>query len=63
MSRHDLFTEKEVEAARKILDHTDRVHDEIVTPEVMERINRETGQENDRRYMTYRLIYVAGEKS
>lgn len=61
----DLFTAAEVKAAKRILAAepfaTDRVRQEIVTPEVMARINRETGQANDRLYMTYRLIYFAGE--
>ena len=36
-----------------------RIRDEIITDEVMKRIDGETGQENDRRYMAYRLEYVA----
>lgn len=62
---YDLFTAAEVKAARRILAAepfaTDRVRQEVVTPEVMARINRETGHSNDRLYMTYRLIYIAGE--
>lgn len=59
----DLFTEDEVQRAKTILKssstpHT-RILDEIVTDEVVQRINRDTGQENDRRYMAYRLEYVA----
>ncbi len=61
----DLFTAAEVKAARRIIAAepfaTDRVRQEVVTPEVMARINRETGQSNDRLYMTYRLIHIAGE--
>lgn len=57
----DLFTEDEVQRAKTILksSHT-RILGEIVTDEVVQRINRDTGQENDRRYMAYRLEYVAG---
>ena len=62
----DLFTEDEVQRAKTILatsrdsaQASQRIRDEIVTDEVIERINRETGQENYRRYMAYRLEYVA----
>ena len=64
--RIDLFTAAEVQRAKDIITTSrDRAHvsqrirDEAVTDETMERINRETGQENDRRYMAYRLEYVA----
>lgn len=63
----DLFTEDEVQRAKTILKASSTPHarilDEIVTDEVMQRINRDTGQENDRRYMAYRLEYVAGGES
>lgn len=59
----DLFTEDEVQRAKTIMrDNTtphSRIYDEIITDEVMKRINRDTGQENGRRYMAYRLEYVA----
>lgn len=63
-NRIDLFTRDEVQRAKTIMrdgptPHA-RILDEIVTDEVMQRINRDTGQENDRRYMAYRLEYVAG---
>ena len=62
-NRIDLFTRDEVQRAKTIMrDNTtphNRIHDEIITDEVMKRINRDTGQENDRRYMAYRLEYVA----
>lgn len=58
-----LFTPREVEAARRLLRQgTEAVRDAVVTPEVMARIDRVTGQKNDRTYMTYRLIHSAGEK-
>ena len=62
----DLYTEDEVKRAKDIIatsrdsaQVSQRIRDEIVTDEVMERIDRETGQKNDRRYMAYRLEYVA----
>ena len=64
--RIDLFTAAEVQRAKDIIatsrdsaQASQRIRDEIVTEEVMERINHESGQENDRRYMAYRLEYVA----
>ena len=64
--RIDLFTAAEVQRAKDIIatsmdgaQASSRIRDEIVTDEVMQRINRDTGQENDRRYMAYRLEYVA----
>ena len=66
--RLDLFTAAEVQRAKDIIANSrdsaqasQRIRDEIVTEEVMERINRESGQENDRRYMAYRLEYIASE--
>lgn len=63
----DLFTEDEVQRAKTILKSSNtpsaRIRDEIVTDEVVQRINRDTGRENDRRYMAYRLEYVAGDES
>ncbi len=64
--RVDVFTTEEVKRAKEIVRtcvHPDQAHkrilNEIVTPEVVERINRETGQPNLARYMAYRLEYVA----
>ena len=63
--RIDVFTPEEVERAAEIVREEDlgrlvsRLKNEIVTEEVMARIDRETGQENDRRYMAYRLEWVA----
>ena len=66
--RVDLFTSDELKRAKDIIatsrdsaQASQRIRDEIVTEEVMERINRESGQENDRRYMAYRLEYIAAE--
>lgn len=65
-NRIDLFTRDEVQRAKGVIatsrdsaHASQRIRDEIVTEEVMERINHESGQENDRRYMAYRLEYVA----
>lgn len=65
-NRIDLFTRDEVQRAKTILKSShdsaqasQRILDEIVTDEAMQRVNRDTGQENDRRYMAYRLEYVA----
>lgn len=59
----DLFTEDEVRRARKLLQESAIPHqailDTIITDEVMARIDLSTGQRNDRRYMAYRLEYVA----
>lgn len=55
----DLFTLEELRAAKgKDFDHIFNV---IVTEEVMERIAKATGQSNDRRYMSYRLEYLANK--
>lgn len=58
----DLFTADEVQRARNLrrvcLDSVQlhrRIYDDIVTDETMARIDRETGQTNDRKYMAYRL--------
>lgn len=55
----DLFTESEVKRARKIINKAalphKRIRNEILTDEVMARIDKQTGQTNDRRYMAYRL--------
>ena len=66
LHRVDLFTSDELKRAKDIIatsrdsaHASQRIRDEIVTDEVIERINHETGQENDRRYMAYRLEYVA----
>lgn len=61
----DLFTEDEVSRAKSLLRNQSNPHyrilEEIVTAEVMQRIDDETGQKNDRDYMAYRLEYVAGQ--
>ncbi len=64
--RIDLFTAAEVQRAKDIIatsmdgvQASSRIREEIITDEVMKRIDGETGQENDRRYMAYRLKYVA----
>lgn len=61
--RIDLFTVDEVRRAKKIVRGSliamPAIRDQIVTEEVMERINRETGQKNHRDYMAYRLEYIA----
>lgn len=64
--RIDLFTAAEVQRAKDIIatsmdgaQASSRIRDEIITDEVMKRIDGETGQENERRYMAYRLEYVA----
>lgn len=60
----DLFTRKEVEAAKGIVrggGGADEIMATIVTPSVMARIDKRTGQTNDREYMAYRLMYVAGQ--
>ena len=66
IDRIDLFTAAEVQRAKDIIttsmdgaQASSRIREEIITDEVMERVNRESGQENDRRYMAYRLEYVA----
>ena len=68
--RIDLFTAHEVSRARDILrtsmdtvQASRRIFEEVVTDEVMNRIDRETNQTNDRRYMAYRLeaIVTPGE--
>lgn len=60
MTRYDLFTEDEVRRAQKfIAANTPEEIPTIVTDEVMERINKETGQENVQLYMAYRLQYTA----
>ena len=62
----DLFTAEEIKRAKDIIatsrdsaQASQRIRDEIVTDEVMKRINKESGQTNDRRYMAYRLEYLA----
>lgn len=63
--RIDVFTPDEIDRAKKIIAQTDTPHarlkDEIVTEDVMKRIDQETGQENVRSYMAYRLEYLALE--
>ena len=60
----DLFTRKEIESAKSIVrkgGSADEVASAVVTPSVMQRIDKRTGQTNDRRYMAYRLMHVAGQ--
>lgn len=64
----DLFTEDEVSRARSVIatsmdlrQRHQRLFDEIVTPEVMARIDAATGQANNRDYMAYRVEYLAGK--
>lgn len=64
--RVDLFTSDELKRAKDIIatsrdsaQASQRIRDEIITDEVMKRIDGETGQENDRRYMAYWLEYFA----
>ena len=57
----DLFTTKEVEAAKSIVrsgGSATQIAAMVVTPKVMHRIDKQTGQTNDRRYMAYRLMQV-----
>lgn len=64
--RIDLFTADEVKRAKEILKGTlipmPAIRDQIITDEVMQRINRETGQENHREYMAYRLEHIANHR-
>ncbi len=53
----DLFTAEEIKAAKGR--DADYIVEHVVTEEVMRRIDRVTGQENLRRYMAYRLQYLA----
>lgn len=53
----DLFTNDEVR--RAVGQSHDYILDNIITPEVMDRIRVATVQDNDRRYMAYRLEYFA----
>lgn len=59
----DLFTKDEVRRARKLVATSLTPHGlicaEIVTPDVMRRIDAATGQSNDQHYMAYRLEYLA----
>ena len=55
--RLNAFTNDEVR--RAIGQSHDYILDNIITPEVMDRIRAATMQDNDRRYMAYRLEYVA----
>lgn len=62
----DLFTEDEVRRAKDVVKTSmdsvqahRRIYEAIVTDEVMARIDTHTGQANDRRYMAYRLEYLA----
>ena len=58
----DLFTESEVRRAQAALKDGGVVNQKlynVVTEKVMQRIDEQTGQQNDRRYMAYRLEYIA----
>lgn len=55
-TRIDLFTQDEVRRAKGA---TIDAAVKIITPAVMSRIDAETGQTNDARYMAYRLMYIA----
>lgn len=64
----DLFTLEELKRAqdfratsRDNLQFIQRVQDDILTDEVMARIDKATGQANDRKYMAYRIEYLIGE--
>lgn len=63
--RIDLFTADEVKRAKKLMRETAtphaRIRDDIITEEVMTRIDRETGQPNNRGYVAYRLEYIASQ--
>lgn len=58
----DLFTDAEVKHAQAIMRNGGIVHqklyDDVVTDEVMQRINEQTGEENNRQYMAYQLEYI-----
>ncbi len=64
-NRIDVYTHDEVNHAKRILNElkgapaNDRLQAEVVTEEVMTRINQETGQENVRAYIAYRLQFIA----
>lgn len=55
-TRIDLFTVLEVRRAKGA---SIAAALEIITPAVMSRIDAETGQQNNTRYMAYRLMYIA----
>lgn len=60
----DLFTNDELQRAAKLYDRSvvgrfnENCVREIVTPEVVERINKQLGQENDARYLAYVIEYA-----
>lgn len=63
----DLFTVEELKRAQDLRatsrdnpQFIQRVQDEILTDEAMARIDKATGQANDRKYMAYRIEYVIG---
>lgn len=64
MNKIDLFTDTEVKAAQEILNTSPiwevnhKILNDVVTEETMARIDRETGQQNDRLYMAYRLQHI-----
>lgn len=67
-SKCGAFTRYEVQQARDLkrvcLDGVQfhaRIYEDIVTEEVMARIDRETGQTNDRHYMAYHLENVSNQ--
>lgn len=60
----EIFTQDEIKRAAEIIADMPitphrRIVDEIVTPAVMERIDRETGQENNTAYVAYLLEFAA----
>ena len=61
MNRIDWFELDEVR--RAIGQAHDYIFDNIITEEVMVRINKESGQTNNRRYMAYRLEHIANQES
>ncbi len=64
--RIDLFTADEVKRAKKIMQRSliamPAIRDQIVTEKMMERIDRETGQQNHREYIAYRLEHIANQR-
>jgi len=64
----NLFSREEVDVMERIwitLNHEHRIHDvhkellaKVVTPEAMERIDRITGQKNDKDYIAYAIEYA-----
>lgn len=55
----DLFLPSEVDKARGKT--ATEIEEKILTPAVMARIEKHTGQQNNRRYMAYRLSYIVAK--